>query len=59
MEEIKLETLKKDLEEYQKDSKNAVLRHALSATPLRAARIDRIVGWRPSAVACQSDGCHC
>ena len=34
MEEIKLETLKKDLEEYQKDSKNAVLRHALTATPL-------------------------
>ena len=34
MEEIKLETLKKDLEEYQKDNKNTVLRHALSATPL-------------------------
>ena len=32
MEEIKLETLKKDLEEYQKDNKNAVLRHALTQT---------------------------
>ena len=34
MEEIKLETLKKDLEEYRKDNANAVLRHALTITPL-------------------------
>ena len=34
MEEIKLTTLQKDLEEYQKDGKNAVLRHALTNTSL-------------------------
>ncbi len=34
MNEIKLETLQKDLKEYQKDNKNTVLRHAMSKTPL-------------------------
>ena len=34
MEEIKLNNLKKDLEDYQKDGKNAVVRHAISKTPL-------------------------
>ena len=34
MEEIKLNNLKKDLDEYQKDNKNTVMRHAMSKTPL-------------------------
>ena len=34
MDEIKLKTLEKDLEEYKTDSKNDVLRHALSKTAL-------------------------
>ena len=34
MEEIKLTTLEKDLEEYKQDSKNTVLRHALSKNPV-------------------------
>ncbi len=34
MNEIKLETLQKELKEYQKDNKNTVLRHAMSKTPL-------------------------
>ncbi len=34
MEEIKLETLSKDLKDYQKDNKNTVLRHALTKTSL-------------------------
>ena len=34
MEEIKLATLNKKLEEYKKDDKHTVLRHALVKTPL-------------------------
>ena len=34
MEEIKLNALKKDLEEYEKDARSSVVRHALSKTPL-------------------------
>ena len=34
MEEIKLNVLAKDLEEYRKEAKNAVVRHALSQNPL-------------------------
>ena len=34
MEEIKLANLNKDLEEYQKDPKNTVVRHALSENSL-------------------------
>lgn len=34
MEEIKLNVLTKDLEEYRKEAKNAVVRHALSQNPL-------------------------
>lgn len=34
MEEIKLNALKKDLEDYKSDEKNAVVRHAMNKTPL-------------------------
>ena len=34
MDEIKLNNLKKDLEEYNKDSSNTILRHAMSKTPV-------------------------
>ena len=34
MEEIKLETLNKGLKDYQKDPRSAVIRHAMSKTPL-------------------------
>ena len=34
MEEIKLKTLEQELQRYQKDNKNKVVRHAMSKTPL-------------------------